>query len=299
MYIQVTHSFYFADGRIFYYNRKTGHKQWENPFQEIVSAFISRTEVDELITNSVLQVTRRMERYVTRLHKRMDESELKSIEKIKSLERKIEELTAGGSSISNNNGKVNVNDIDDSNNNDGDIDEKNHKNATDNATTTTNVNTATEDSLPPPPPLNQENDDDNYNYDDIDHSNMISSYEEDIFVAASEIAGRTVDREMELLRHGLSATFGKGEVHLYTENTTNKKATNEFIVDKFIRYLLNQKLGKISDRNGSAFFISYYELMPVENRYRDSSSLEINKIACNAFAEALKKSGINAVAHIV
>jgi len=40
--------------------------------------------------------------------------------------------------------------------------------------------------------------------------------------------------------------------------------------------------------------ISYYEIMPPDHEFRHTQSMDIKEVACDAFADALKKYGLRA-----
>ena len=40
--------------------------------------------------------------------------------------------------------------------------------------------------------------------------------------------------------------------------------------------------------------ISYYDMMPLDHQYRSTQSMDIKEEGCRAFADALKKCGIEA-----
>ena len=61
---------------------------------------------------------------------------------------------------------------------------------------------------------------------------------------------------------------------------------------KFVSFLKKADIGD-SGWNGG-YRISYYEIMPPDHEFRHTQSMDIKEVACDAFADALKKYGLRA-----
>ena len=53
-----------------------------------------------------------------------------------------------------------------------------------------------------------------------------------------------------------------------------------------------KKLGIGSTGYGGGYRISYYDIMPKDHQYRSTQSMDIKEVACDAFADELKKYGL-------
>ena len=61
---------------------------------------------------------------------------------------------------------------------------------------------------------------------------------------------------------------------------------------KFVSFLKKADIGDSGWNGGSR--ISYYEIMPPDHEFRHTQSMDIKEVACDAFADALKKYGLRA-----
>ena len=61
---------------------------------------------------------------------------------------------------------------------------------------------------------------------------------------------------------------------------------------KFIKFLKEMGIGDNGYKGG--WRISYYDIMPNDHEYRGTQSMDIKEEGCSAFADALKKYGIEA-----
>jgi len=59
---------------------------------------------------------------------------------------------------------------------------------------------------------------------------------------------------------------------------------------KFVSFLKKAGVGDNGWNGG--YRISYYEIMPPDHKYRHTQSMDIKEVACDAFANALKKYGL-------
>jgi len=60
----------------------------------------------------------------------------------------------------------------------------------------------------------------------------------------------------------------------------------------FVKFLKEQKIGGNGWNGG--WRVSYYDIMPLEHRYRSTQSMDIKELGCDAFCAALEKYGIKA-----
>lgn len=60
----------------------------------------------------------------------------------------------------------------------------------------------------------------------------------------------------------------------------------------FVKFLKEQKIGGNGWNGG--WRVSYYDIMPLEHRYRSTQSMDIKEFGCDAFCAALEKYGIKA-----
>ena len=60
----------------------------------------------------------------------------------------------------------------------------------------------------------------------------------------------------------------------------------------FVKFLKEQKIGSNGWNGG--YRVSYYDIMPQEHRYRNTQSMDIKELGCDAFCAALEKYGIRA-----
>ena len=60
----------------------------------------------------------------------------------------------------------------------------------------------------------------------------------------------------------------------------------------FVKFLKEQKIGGNGWNGG--WRVSYYDIMPLEHRYRSTQSMDIKELGCDAFCDALEKYGIKA-----
>ena len=61
---------------------------------------------------------------------------------------------------------------------------------------------------------------------------------------------------------------------------------------RFVSFMKKAGVGDNGYRGG--YRISYYDIMPKDHPYSHTQSMSIREIACDAFADALKKYGIEA-----
>jgi hypothetical protein len=60
----------------------------------------------------------------------------------------------------------------------------------------------------------------------------------------------------------------------------------------FVKFLKEQKIGGNGWNGG--WRVSYYDIMPLEHRYRSTQSMDIKELGCDVFCAALEKYGIKA-----
>ena len=61
---------------------------------------------------------------------------------------------------------------------------------------------------------------------------------------------------------------------------------------RFVSFMKKADIGSSGYRGG--WRISYYDIMPNDHQYRSTQSMDIKEEGCQAFADALKKYGIEA-----
>jgi hypothetical protein len=100
----------------------------------------------------------------------------------------------------------------------------------------------------------------------------------DIFNSAKTAAVKAVDEYME----------GKEEPgYCGFANISIRPARGAFV-----KFLKDNKIGGNGWNGG--YRVSYYDIMPQEHRYRNTQSMDIKELGCDAFCAALEKYGIRA-----
>ena len=59
---------------------------------------------------------------------------------------------------------------------------------------------------------------------------------------------------------------------------------------KFVSFMKKADIGSSGYRGG--YRISYYDIMPNDHQYRQTQSMDIKEVACDAFRDELKKYGL-------
>ena len=100
----------------------------------------------------------------------------------------------------------------------------------------------------------------------------------DMFLNARKIAIKTVDDFVE--KHGEPMYCGFANVKIYPAR------------GRFVSFMKKADIGSSGYKGG--WRISYYDIMPNDHEYRGTQSMDIKEEGCRAFADALKKYGIEA-----
>ena len=100
----------------------------------------------------------------------------------------------------------------------------------------------------------------------------------DMFLNARKIAIKTVDDFVA--KHGEPMYCGFANVKVYPAR------------GRFVSFMKKADIGSSGYKGG--WRISYYDIMPLDHQYRSTQSMDIKEEGCRAFADALKKYGIEA-----
>ena len=100
----------------------------------------------------------------------------------------------------------------------------------------------------------------------------------DMFLNARKIAIKTVDDFVA--KHGEPMYCGFANVSIHPAR------------GRFVSFMKKADIGSNGYKGG--WRISYYDMMPNDHKYRGTQSMDIKEEGCSAFADALKKYGIEA-----
>ena len=100
----------------------------------------------------------------------------------------------------------------------------------------------------------------------------------DMFLNARKVAIKAVDDYVEKYGEPMYCGFANVSIHPAR--------------GRFVNFMKKAGVGDNGYRGG--YRISYYDIMPKDHPYSHTQSMSIREIACDAFADALKKYGIEA-----
>ena len=98
----------------------------------------------------------------------------------------------------------------------------------------------------------------------------------DMFLNARKVAIKAVDEYMKDKEEPMYCGFANISIHPAR--------------GRFVSFMKKASIGDSGFRGG--YRISYYDIMPQDHQYRHTQSLDIKEIACDAFANELKKYGL-------
>ena len=100
----------------------------------------------------------------------------------------------------------------------------------------------------------------------------------DMFLNARKVAIKAVDDYMKDKEEPMYCGFANVSIHPAR--------------GRFVSFMKKADVGSSGYKGG--WRISYYDIMPKDHEYRGTQSMDIKEEGCSAFADALKKYGIEA-----
>ena len=100
----------------------------------------------------------------------------------------------------------------------------------------------------------------------------------DMFLNARKVAIKAVDDYMKDKEEPMYCGFANVSIHPAR--------------GRFVSFMKKADIGSKGYQGG--YRISYYDIMPKDHEYRGTQSMDIKEEGCSAFADALKKYGIEA-----